>query len=308
MSEQNEQQKNKNLRLYWILALVFSVLFHIGLLYYLNTEKFESADNSLPEGYIKLEIPEKKDEIADDKNDESKRILETPLAPTQPPPDADFLGQTDHQAKKLMKVKPHEQEKAKDPGLQKKSPAVMSKTAPGSLSKGEDVPNTKILNQKKDSSENGPFHEEKERKRGARNGYESLVAEASEKLAESEMNQGYMDHLSDMVEEGETIDMNTREYRFIGYFTGLRKAIELVWNYPMEAARRGITGNVHVKFIILSDGKLAKIQVLESSGHNMLDSAIVDAIRSAAPYAPLPKSFHKDRLVVSGMFNYVLTY
>jgi TonB family protein len=308
MSKYQKQDKSASLRFYWIATVVLSILFHIGLLYYLSDRSDELTElNALPEDYIKLNVPNKQDAISEQEKEEDKnrRILETPLEKTAPVPDAEFLGQNDHRAKKLMKVKKQNQEKAADPGLPKQAHKSVAKKESTQGQDGSDHEMGKDV-PVQDLKGEGSQDLTKKQKRGARSAYEKLLAESTESIAETEMRQGYMDHLDDMVEEGETIDMNTREYRFIGYFTGLRKAIELVWNYPNEAAQRGISGQVIVKFIILQDGKLSKVQVVESSGFAMLDTAIIDAIRLAAPYSPLPKGFQKERLVIRGAFSYVL--
>ena len=302
--DQEKKHKKRPSKLFWLLAILLSLTLHYEILYKLgkNSEDLSKTKTSLPQGYIKFDVPKKEskkpDEPKDEKDDETKRILEAPLTPNEAPPDADFLGQTDHTAKKKMKVKPRLQEKAADPGQSRPMVKAAQRQEPSHVPKGEDVPEDKSVRK-------GPGPGELMKKKG-REGYDEFLSASTKSLDAQEMNQGYMDHLNDLVEEGETIDMNTREYRFIGYFTGLRKAIELVWVYPSEAAQRGFYGQVIVKFIILPDGKLDKVKVLESSGYNILDSAIVDAIRSASPFSPLPKTFNKDRLVVKGAFNYIL--
>ncbi len=307
MMDQNREKKQKRMkkRFYGLLAILLSFLFHFGVLYELGQKDYNTQPkkNALPQGYIKLDVPNKKDKKKNiDEDEKEKRILETPLAPTQAPSEAEFLGQNDHQAKKLMKVKNHLQAKALDPGLaqvhEKKSMQVSPRNE---IPKEKDV-KTEKLQKVKDIGRN-LYKENNEHKR---NPYEDLLANSTEQLAESQIKQGYMDHLNDLVEEGETIDMNTREYRYIGYFTSLRKAIELVWNYPSEAARRGLHGAVLLKFIILENGRVSKVQVMESSGHNILDDAIVNAIHAASPFAPLPKGFKKEHLVIRGAFHYVL--
>lgn len=278
----------------WLIVVLLSLCLHFFLLYQLqkNSSVIDLQKN-LPEDYIKLKIDENKSVTKLDQ--EQNKILEAPLEKTKVPEKADFLGQNDHEAKKLMKVKPFEQEKAKDPGLKKKKGLAQENTRLERTPKGTDQ------EKKEDTNKFG-----RKITPGSREGYEDLLSESMKSITEQESTQGYMDHLEDLAEEGEIIDMNTREYRFIGYFTGLRKSIELVWVYPSDAAHRGIHGHVIVKFIILPDGKLSKVQIVESSGYKILDNAIVDAIRTAAPYAPLPAGFKKDRLVIRGSFAYIL--
>ena len=101
--------------------------------------------------------------------------------------------------------------------------------------------------------------------------------------------------------------MNTTEFRFIGYFSSMRKSIELVWGYPGDAVRRQMQGVVELEFQVNKDGSTKTIKVLQSSGHAILDKNIVKAIKTAQPFAPLPKSYVKNKLVVTASFHYVLS-
>lgn len=114
------------------------------------------------------------------------------------------------------------------------------------------------------------------------------------------------EHLDERIAEGDRIDLNTTNYKYISYFIGVRKAIELTWVYPSAAVRSGLQGEVRLEFKIEKDGRMTKIRILNSSGYEVLDNAIVEAIRLAAPFAPLPKSMAKNDLVVTATFRYVL--
>ena len=76
----------------------------------------------------------------------------------------------------------------------------------------------------------------------------------------------------------------------------------------MEAAQRGQEGKVLVGFVIHKNGSISGLRVLASSGFNILDRSVINAIQIAAPFSPLPKSFDKDKLPISGSFNYILGY
>ena len=70
---------------------------------------------------------------------------------------------------------------------------------------------------------------------------------------------------------------------------------------------RGIEGTVGLQFSINKKGNTTRVKVVESSGYNELDQAIVNAIRLASPFAPLPDSFNQEKLTVTGSFSYVLS-
>ena len=106
---------------------------------------------------------------------------------------------------------------------------------------------------------------------------------------------GYQDYIDEKLEIADSIDLNTTDYRFIGYFSNLRKAFEMVWRYPSEA-RGGLQGSVSVRFTILKSGKLKYAKVVDSSGYPILDDAVIEALELAAPYDPLQMDLIKISL------------
>jgi protein TonB len=67
-----------------------------------------------------------------------------------------------------------------------------------------------------------------------------------------------------------------------------RKKIERVGNlnYPEEARRQQIRGNLRMMVSLNRDGSIYEILVLESSGQPLLDQAAQRIVRLAAPFAP----------------------
>jgi protein TonB len=65
-------------------------------------------------------------------------------------------------------------------------------------------------------------------------------------------------------------------------------------NYPEEAKRRNLTGNLVLDVAIRPDGKLDHINIIRSSRQKALDDAAIRIVRLAAPYAPFPKSFRDE--------------
>jgi protein TonB len=68
-----------------------------------------------------------------------------------------------------------------------------------------------------------------------------------------------------------------------------RKKIERIGNlnYPDEARRQQIHGSLRLRVTIKRDGHLQEVQILESSGQQVLDQAAMRIVRLAAPFAPL---------------------
>ena len=67
-----------------------------------------------------------------------------------------------------------------------------------------------------------------------------------------------------------------------------RKKIERIGNlnYPDEARRKQIHGSLRLLVSINRDGTLYEVQLLESSGHQVLDQGAMRIVRLAAPFAP----------------------
>jgi protein TonB len=59
-------------------------------------------------------------------------------------------------------------------------------------------------------------------------------------------------------------------------------------NYPAQAQREGIEGDVRLMVALLPDGSIRKIIIMASSGSPLLDSAAVRSVHLAAPFAPFP--------------------
>jgi len=51
-------------------------------------------------------------------------------------------------------------------------------------------------------------------------------------------------------------------------------------DYPLEALRRGLEGTVLLRVHVAADGRVAKVEILDSSGHLILDAAAVRAVKS----------------------------
>lgn len=80
-----------------------------------------------------------------------------------------------------------------------------------------------------------------------------------------------------------------------------RKKVERVGNqnYPDEARRQRIYGSLRLLVTINRDGTLYEVQILESSGQDVLDQAALRIVRLAAPYAPFSGDLAEfDRLEI----------
>lgn len=108
------------------------------------------------------------------------------------------------------------------------------------------------------------------------------------------------------VESSKGLSFSTREFDDWGYLQRLKEKIERVWQYPPQAAERGIYGDLYIKFTIDKNGKLTSVELLRTSGYRLLDDAALRAIKEAEPFWPLPKDYEKESLTITGHFIYIL--
>ena len=98
--------------------------------------------------------------------------------------------------------------------------------------------------------------------------------------------------------------LNAPEIQYISYFASIKRKIELVWQYPYEAATAGIQGDLTVEFVISRNGKLESVTLLRGSGYKMLDDEAIGSIRTASPYNPIPESYKIPNLRIRARFVY----
>ena len=99
---------------------------------------------------------------------------------------------------------------------------------------------------------------------------------------------------------------SARQSSSAAYMDSWRREVERVGNlnYPDEARRRGLHGQVRVAVTLLPDGHVEKIDVLESSGYKILDDAVIRIIRLAEPFPPFTEAMRKE----SDLFEIIRTF
>ena len=86
------------------------------------------------------------------------------------------------------------------------------------------------------------------------------------------------------------ISSNTREYVYAAYMKGWVGRVERVGNlnYPDDARRQGLYGELVLTVGLNRDGTIKSMDVIKSSGHKLLDDAAQRIVRLAAPFPALP--------------------
>ena len=92
------------------------------------------------------------------------------------------------------------------------------------------------------------------------------------------------------------LNARTQEYKYASYLEAWRAKVERTGNlnYPGEAKRRGIRGNLMLDVVLRNDGSVKDVVVVRSSGHKMLDDAAVTIVRLSSPFAEFPPEIRAE--------------
>ena len=104
------------------------------------------------------------------------------------------------------------------------------------------------------------------------------------------------------------IPLNTPDLRFADYFQQIKKRLEASWVYPTEAARRGQSGQLVAEILVRKDGSVPLVELVHSSGVEILDRYALNAVRFASPFPVIPDRLGLDKIPITITFTYVLDH
>jgi periplasmic protein TonB len=105
---------------------------------------------------------------------------------------------------------------------------------------------------------------------------------------------------------GDGVALDTKELKYLSYFAHIKRRIEQAWRYPPDAIANGLQGQLHLKFVLRSNGQVKTVELLRSSGYKVLDKEAWDAVVNAAPFGAFPPTIPDDELHITARFTYVL--
>jgi len=92
------------------------------------------------------------------------------------------------------------------------------------------------------------------------------------------------------------ITASTKEYKYAAYMEAWRRKVERIGNlnFPQEARRQNLSGNLILDVALNPDGTLNNVQVSKSSGSRVLDDAAMRIVHLSSPFAPFPDDIRKE--------------
>ncbi|MBB1059202.1 energy transducer TonB [Lysobacter spongiae] len=104
------------------------------------------------------------------------------------------------------------------------------------------------------------------------------------------------------------VSASTQEYAWAAYLREWVDRVERVGNlnYPDEARRRRLAGQVVISVAIRRNGSVERAEIIKSSGTPLLDASALRIARLAEPYPPLPRTEEDpDILHVTRTWNFL---
>ncbi len=105
---------------------------------------------------------------------------------------------------------------------------------------------------------------------------------------------------------GDEVWLNLQQNMLVSFFRRFHDQVEMVWNYPVVAIRNGIEGTLELLITVDRRGELVDVDLLHSSGSDILDYEAIQAIYRAAPFGPLTKHYPHPQLKMHVYFRYTL--
>jgi len=105
-----------------------------------------------------------------------------------------------------------------------------------------------------------------------------------------------------------TISLDTGDPTYHPYTKMLRDSILSHWIYPLSARQNLIQGSLLIVFRLDRGGSLIGCNIARSSGHGILDTYALEAIRSANPFPPFPEDIKVQFLNIKASFAYQLKF
>jgi protein TonB len=210
--------------------------------------------------------------------------------------DADFLAQTSQQGsgKEEEVVRPKTQTPIP---TQKSSEKPMGENRPASIPAEPELPTERPVIATQQASRKASVAPATPRPKPAKRlNTSELIASSDQEIARltAELDREMAAYASRPRRKG--ISAATREYKYANYLDAWKRKVERVGNlnYPDEAKRKKLYGNLVLRVSLNPDGTISEVQVRKSSGHKLLDDAAIRIVKLAAPYAPFPTEIREE--------------
>ena len=161
------------------------------------------------------------------------------------------------------------------------------------------------------------FERPKEASKGTLNPRTKLLSMVDKPVIEKIESKGvpFADYVED-VEEGEETLLNTKEYKFAGYFSRIKRKVgpECYKRLKYETKRRDPTRKIYLNkqritvlnIFLDTDGHFLKADILESSGVRFIDKIAIKSFIASSPFLNPPTALVNRAGEVSLKFAFII--
>jgi protein TonB len=106
------------------------------------------------------------------------------------------------------------------------------------------------------------------------------------------------------------IHASTKEHIYSAYLDSWQRKVEEIGNlnYPDQAKRGKLYGNLMLRVVVKADGSVEHIEVRRSSGHKILDDAAIRIVRMSSPFSPFPNEIRKEADILNITRTWVFSH
>lgn len=103
------------------------------------------------------------------------------------------------------------------------------------------------------------------------------------------------------------VSANTKEYAYATYVSAWVQRIQHIGNlnYPDAARQNSLHGQLVLTVALRRDGSVKSMDIIQSSGHQVLDDAALRIVKLAAPFPPIPEQTAYDELYITNTWQFL---
>lgn len=99
------------------------------------------------------------------------------------------------------------------------------------------------------------------------------------------------------------VDRSTRSKELNDYVLLTRDAIQRAWTTPVEmTTSSALKGHVTINYTVSRSGAVSDVELVAGSGNQEMDRTLLDAIRHAAPFPPIPDRIAARSVLIKAKF------
>lgn len=103
------------------------------------------------------------------------------------------------------------------------------------------------------------------------------------------------------------VSASTKEYAYAVYVSAWVQRIQRIGNlnYPDAARQNALHGQLVLTVALRRDGSVKSMDIIQSSGHQVLDDAALRIVELAGPFPPIPEQTAYDELYITNTWQFL---